>query len=94
MFHHVHIKRSLAVGMAIGITVLPAAAHADISATAAPGVLPAAVTSAPQHRLRTAAQAGFSWSDAGIGAGGGILLLGGGAASAVVMRRRRLVGAA
>jgi hypothetical protein len=93
MFNHSHIKQSLAAGMAIGIAAFPAAAQADMFATA-PGAQPSAAISAPAHHPSSIAQTGFDWADAGIGAGGAIVLVGAGAASALATRRRRVVGVA
>ncbi|MFZ0377481.1 MAG: hypothetical protein WCD11_20955 [Solirubrobacteraceae bacterium] len=94
MFHHTHIKRSLAAGIAIGVAALPAAAQAEIYGTASSGAQPSAAISAPAHHVGPSTQAAFNWGDVGIGAGGAIVLVGAGAASAVAMRRRRVIGVA
>jgi hypothetical protein len=93
MFNNTHIKRSLVAAMAIGAAAFPAAAQADMFATA-PGGQPPAAISAAAHHPGSSTQTGFDWADAGIGAGGAIVLVGAAAASAVATRRRRVVGVA
>lgn len=94
MFNHTHLKRSLAVAVAVGVGALPGVAHADVIVGAGSGGLPVAVTHAPVAHSDRSAQSGFVWGDAGIGATGALVLVGGGVAGAAAMRRRRPIRAA
>jgi hypothetical protein len=93
MFNHTHLKRSLAIGLTIGAAGLPASAQAFEMASDGGGSA-SAVTVAATHQAAPAAQSGFSWADAGIGAGGAIVLVGASAAGTAVLRRRRVIGLA
>jgi hypothetical protein len=93
MFNYTHLKRSLAVGLTIGAAGLPASAQAFVMASGGGGS-PSTVTVAAAHQAAPAVQPGFSWADAGIGAGGAIMLVGASAAGTVALRRRRVIGLA
>lgn len=88
------IKRRLIAGLVFAAAVAPSAAQARPDFYLAPRAAPtpaAAPPSAPAPQaIPSGANAGFQWSDAGIGAGGAALLMSaGGAVWAVSHRRRR-----
>jgi hypothetical protein len=97
MFNTSLIKRSVALGVTIGVAGLPTAAQARLDlnpplrdswqAVSAPVSLPVTQPSAGSG-------SGFEWGDAAIGAAGAIALLAAGAGSAGALRRRRSPGAA
>jgi hypothetical protein len=99
MFTHTTLKRSLVVGLAVGASAFPAAAHASFIMPGDPGPGTAAVAPArasAAHRApetaRPQAGADFQWDDAGIGAAAAVALLGAGTAATVGLRRRHAHG--
>lgn len=85
------IRRILATAALIMATSLPASAAAKFNlepgGSSAPA--PAQTQPAPPPPQPTAADSGFQWGDAGIGAAGAVLVLGSGALVFAVPRRSR-----
>jgi hypothetical protein len=79
-------KRGLAGGLAIAAASFPSIAQARWELN--PPVA-ASSTPAPVQQATPAAQPGFQWGDAGIGAAGATLIVGAGALAAGSARRRR-----
>jgi hypothetical protein len=102
MFNHTMLKRSLAIGLALGASAVPVAANARVIVPGDAG-LGGATTQAHHAGASSAAPrpsavtgvtksqsaGGFQWDDAGIGAGAAIALLGAGGIATVGLRRRQ-----
>ncbi len=91
MTTHHSIRRILAAAAMITAASLPASADAKFNLE--PGA-PAASAPAPSRPVPatpapTAADSGFQWADAGIGAAGAVLVLGSGALVYAAPRRSR-----
>jgi hypothetical protein len=92
MFRHNEIRRSLIGGIVIAAASCPAVAQAKFAQDppiAAAQAVSGVPTSTAVQQTTSAANSGFSWDDAGIGAAGTVLLMGAGAGAAGAARRRR-----
>ncbi len=90
---HRIIKRRLVAGLVFAAAVAPPVAQARPDFIFAPRTAPAPAATPPSaptpHLMPAGSEAGFQWSDAGIGAGGAALLLGAGGGIWAISQRRR-----
>jgi hypothetical protein len=102
MFNHIMLKRSLAIGLALGASAVPAAANASVILPGDAGLGGSTmqaghagpVSTAPQpppviHAATSQTSDDFRWDDAGIGAAATVALLGAGGVATIGLRRRQ-----